>query len=83
MTVRLKHLKSSDVGFIKRTAIVATKPDIHVEIDGDNYVITTIATLKTIKAKFELKQEFDLDPGTDRVATVRFAFYFIIAMEAE
>ena len=61
----------SGVGFIKRTAIAATKPDIIVEFDGNiGYTITTVATLRTVKAVFTLGNEFDLDPGTDRVATV-------------
>lgn len=41
-----------------------------VEVDGDHYIITTIATLKTIKADFRLGQTFRLDPGTGREATV-------------
>lgn len=60
----------SDVGFITRKALTATKPDIQVEVNGDHYVITTIATLKTIKADFKLGQTFKLDPGTGREATV-------------
>lgn len=63
------YLKAADVGFITRKALTATKPDINVEVDGDHYVITTIATLKTIKADFKLGQTFKLDPGTGREAT--------------
>ena len=68
-----------DVGFITRKALTATKPDIHVEVNGDHYVITTIATLKTIKADFKLGQTFKLDPGTGREATVKRSSLFMLA----
>ena len=50
--------------------IAATKPDITVEADGDNYTFTTHTTLKTIKIAFTLGQEYEADPGTDRTAKV-------------
>jgi hypothetical protein len=51
--------------------IAATKPDVVVEVDGDNYTFTTITTLKTIKISFTLGQEYEADPGTDRTAKVK------------
>jgi hypothetical protein len=56
---------------IKRNVIGATKPDITIEADGDHYTVTTHTTLKTIKIAFTLGQEYEADPGTDRVAKVR------------
>jgi hypothetical protein len=32
-----------------RSIVSATKPDIVVEVDGDNYTVTSITALKTIK----------------------------------
>ena len=58
------------VGLIKRNVIAHTKPDITVEVDGDSYTVTTHTTLKTIKIAFTLGQEYEADPGTDRVAKV-------------
>jgi len=52
--------------------IAATKPDVVVEVDGDNYTFTTITTLKTIKISFTLGQEYEADPGTDRTAKVKY-----------
>ena len=51
-----------------------------VEVDGDHYIITTIATLKTIKADFRLGQTFRLDPGTGREATVLLVSLFYSKM---
>jgi hypothetical protein len=70
----------SDVGFIKRTALAATKPDIIVDVNGENYTITTIATLKTLKVNFDLGKQFETDPGTDRICKVsdRFALNILI-----
>ena len=59
-----------DVGMIKRNVIAATKPDITVEADGDTYTFTTHTALKTIKITFTLGQEYEADPGTDKIAKV-------------
>ena len=56
---------------IKRNVVAATKPDITIEVDGDHYTVTTHTTLKNIKIAFTLGQEYEADPGTDRVAKVR------------
>ena len=55
---------------IKRKAINATTPDIIVEVDGDNYTISTVTSLKTVKISFTLGKEYEADPGTDRKAKV-------------
>ena len=55
---------------IKRNVIAATKPDITVEVAGDTYTFTTHTTLKTVKVTFTLGQEYEADPGTDRIAKV-------------
>ena len=58
------------VGLVKRGLIACTKPDITVEIDGDNYTVTTHTSLRTIVIKFTLGQEYEADPGTDKLAKV-------------
>ena len=50
--------------------MAATKPDIIVEVNGDNYTITTVATLKTLKVNFDLGKQFETDPGTDKIVKV-------------
>ena len=55
---------------IKRNVIACTKPDITVEISGDSYTVTTHTTLKTITISFTLGQEYEADPGTDRLTKV-------------
>ena len=60
----------ADVGMIKRNVIASTKPDIVIEATGDNYTVTTITSLKTIKISFTLGQEYEADPGTDKTSTV-------------
>ena len=59
------------MGIIKRKTISSTKPDILVEVDGDNFIVTTI-TIKTIVEKFRLGEVYESDPGTGRylVATL-------------
>ena len=66
-----------DVGMIKRNVIAATKPDITVEADGDSYTFTTHTALKTVKISFTLGQEYEADPGTDRVAKVRNPIFYL------
>ena len=53
-----------------RSIVAATKPDIIIEVDGDNLTITTVTALKTIKVSFTLGQEYEADPGTDKTSTV-------------
>lgn len=60
------------VGTIKAVAIKQTKPDIVIEVNGDQFVIQTITTLKTVKVEFELGKEYEVDPGTGRKAKVSF-----------
>ena len=60
---------------IKRNVIASTKPDIVIEANGDNYTVTTITSLKTIKISFTLGKEYEADPGTDKTSTVRAIFY--------
>jgi hypothetical protein len=55
---------------IKRNVISATKPDIVIEVNGNNYTVTTITSLKTIAISFTLGQEYEADPGTDKKANV-------------
>jgi hypothetical protein len=43
---------SADVGFLKRKIIAATKPDIIVEVNGNDYVITTVTNIRTIRCRF-------------------------------
>jgi len=59
---------------IKRNLIAATKPDILIEADGDNYTVSTITSVKTIKISFTLGKEYEADPGTDKVSTVNTFF---------
>ena len=61
---------------IKRNVIASTKPDMIIEIDGDNYTVTTVTSLKTIKISFTLGKEYEADPGTDKKSTVMFYFSF-------
>lgn len=63
------YLKVEDVGMIKRNVLASTKPDIIVEVDGDQFTITTITSLKTIKMIFTLGQEYEYDPGIDKMDT--------------
>ena len=60
---------------IKRNLITSTKPDIVIEADGDNYTVTTITSLKTIKISFTLGKEYEADPGTDKTSTVIKTFF--------
>ncbi len=53
---------------VKRKLIAATKPDIIVEVNGDNYHIKTVTAVKTVEISFTLGQEYEADPGTDRKA---------------
>ena len=62
-----EYLNAEDIGMIKRNVIAKTRPDMIVEIDGDNFTVTTITTLKTIKISFTLGKEYQCDPGTDKV----------------
>ncbi|MTJ09984.1 lipocalin/fatty-acid binding family protein [Anabaena sp. UHCC 0204] len=61
------YLKAENVGMITRTVLAKTTPDMIVEIDGDNFTITTVTNLKTIKISFTLGKEYDCDPGTNKV----------------
>ena len=61
------YLKAEDVGMIIRNVLASTKPDIVVEIDGDNFTITTVTSLKTIKMSFTLGKEYESDPGTNKI----------------
>ncbi len=47
-----EYLKAEDIGMLKRNVLASTKPDIVVEVDGDQFTITTITKLKTIKMSF-------------------------------
>ena len=67
-----------DVGMIKRNVIASTKPDMIIEIDGDNYTVTTITSLKTIKISFTLGKEYEADPGTDKKSTVMDSKFVIL-----
>ncbi|HAN74038.1 MAG TPA: hypothetical protein DCQ63_06915 [Planktothrix sp. UBA8402] len=62
-----EYLKAEDIGMLKRNVLASTKPDIVVEVDGDQFTITTITKLKTIKMSFTLGKEYEHDPGTDKV----------------
>ena len=53
-----------------RSIVAATKPDIIIEVDGDNLTITTVTALKTIKVSFTLGQEYEADPGTEKKTRV-------------
>jgi hypothetical protein len=61
------YLKAEDVGMIIRNVLASTKPDMIVEVDGNNFTITTITSLKTIKMSFTLGKEYQSDPGTNKV----------------
>ena len=62
---------------MKRSIIAATKPDIIIENDGDNYTVTTVTSIKTIKISFTLGQQYEADPGTDKKSKV---FQLLIAL---
>jgi hypothetical protein len=70
---------------IKRNLIAATKPDILIEADGDNYTVSTITSVKTIKISFTLGKEYEADPGTDKVSTVNTFFlqFFVVSPKEE
>jgi hypothetical protein len=55
---------------MRRTIVAATKPDITVEVEGDKYTVSTITTLKTIDVSFTLNQEYEVDPGTEKLTKV-------------
>ena len=54
------------MGIIKRKTIASTRPDILVEVDDDNFTVTTVTSIKTIVEKFKLGEEYEADPGTGR-----------------
>ncbi len=47
-------------------ALAGAKPDITIEVDGDNFTVTSLKTIK-----FTLGEEYEADPGTGKVAKVR------------
>nr|ACO14989.1 Fatty acid-binding protein, adipocyte [Caligus clemensi] len=63
-----EYLAAAGVGTIHRMAVSKTKPDIVVEVSGDNYTFTTKTSIKDVKISFTLGQEYECDPGTGRTA---------------
>lgn len=63
-----EYLKAEDLGMVKRRVLAQAKPDMVVEINGDNFTVTTITSLKTIKISFTLGRQYTCDPGIDRVS---------------
>jgi hypothetical protein len=55
---------------LQRNVVAATKPDILIEINGDNYTVSTITSLKTIKISFTIGQQYEADPGTGKKSNV-------------
>ena len=54
-----EFLKALGVGFILRNLAKTSKPTIEITLDGDEYTIKTITTLKTTEIKFKLGEEFE------------------------
>ena len=52
---------------IKRKMITSTAPEIVITVDGSNYKLVTITSVKTINLEFTLDTPYDHDPGTGEV----------------
>ena len=52
---------------IKRKMITSTAPEIVITVDGSNYKLVTITSVKTINLEFTLDAPYDHDPGTGEV----------------
>jgi len=68
--INIFYFLISEIGMMMRSIISATKPDIVIENDGNNYSVTTVTSLKTIKISFTLGQQYEADPGTDKKSKV-------------
>nr|AAX34046.1 Sui m 13 allergen [Suidasia medanensis] len=54
-------LKELGVSFVTRNLAKSATPTLEVIVDGDNYTIKTISTIKSSEIKFQLGQEFEED----------------------
>ena len=64
-----------------RKAANAAKPTVEVSINGDDYSIKTISTLKNTEIKFKLDQEFEEDRADGKrvkVSLHKFSLSFIL-----
>lgn len=52
-------MKALGVGLMTRKIGAATKPNVRLEKNGDEWTFTTVSTLKTTAIKFKLNEEFD------------------------
>jgi hypothetical protein len=52
-------LKADGAGMLIRKTLVAANPKMVVEMDGDNFTITSITSLNTIKKSFTLGQAYE------------------------
>jgi len=52
-------LKADGAGMQIRKMLVSAKPKIIVEMDGDNFTITSVAIIHTTKKSFTLGQAYD------------------------
>jgi len=63
-------LNNVGIGTIKSALITKTSPDVTIEVTGYHFKIVTHTTMKTITVEFNLGQEYEADPGTDKLKKV-------------
>ncbi len=57
----INYMKAWDVGAIQRNLIWSIMPNMIVDVNGDNFVLTTFSRVKTINTIFTLNQKCEVD----------------------
>ena len=63
------YLKAADVGMIVRNLVAVEKPDLIIEMYGNDFTISSINKLKTVKISFSLDKQFEADIGFGKKIT--------------
>ena len=64
-----KYLKAANVGMIVRNRVAAENPDLIIEMNGNDFTISSISKSKMVKISFSLSEQFEADIGFDKIIT--------------